>query len=364
MKKILIIGQTPPPYGGQIIHIGKIVSIFEKNKIEFQLIRMFFSEDMNENGKFSFKKIWKLLFLQIQTLYKLASYRPDYVYYPLSGCEKIPVYRDIVMLFFVRLFGFKTIFHFHAGGIAEIYPRLNFFMQKLFKFIFFKSGHSICMSKSGLKDPQFLESKNIEIIPYGVERSENEIKPDKYDMNKKCQVLFVGVCRESKGILDFIKVIDIANKADSRIIGKIVGKIFSEKEQEAVRRGIEQGIIISEGVKIGDEKNTIFKESDLFLFPSFFEHENFPTVVLEAFSYGIPVISTKWRGIVDQIEHGRNGYLHELHDIRGMADSIIKIANNKVLYKELSTNAFNDYNKLYTNRLFEKNIIKFFNNLA
>ena len=69
--KITVIGQTPPPYGGQIIHIGKIVNILENNGFDFLLIRMNFSEEMNEAGKFSFLKIWKLLQLILSLIKNL-----------------------------------------------------------------------------------------------------------------------------------------------------------------------------------------------------------------------------------------------------------------------------------------------------
>ncbi|PWA04884.1 glycosyltransferase family 4 protein [Flavobacterium psychrotolerans] len=361
--KILVIGQTPPPYGGQIIHIGKIVTILENNDFDFRLIRMNFSEEMNETGKFSYLKIWKLFKLILSVIKNLLSYRPDYVYYPPSGNEKAPVYRDIIVLFLIRLFRFKIIFHFHAGGISDIYPKLNFIVQKLFRFVFFQPNYSICMSKAGEKDPLFVESKEIVIIPYGVEDLKLSTDVNYKNPNNNFQVLFVGICRETKGIIDFVSVIEKANKLDNRIVGRIVGKIFSEIEEDVIQKGISKGIINFEGVKIGKEKNAIFCECDLFLFPTFFEHENFPTVNLEAFSSGMPVISTKWRGVVDQIRDGYNGYIHEVHDIDGMVDSILKIANDKELQSELSNNARSDYENQYSDQLFEQNILKFFKNL-
>lgn len=361
--KITVIGQTPPPYGGQIIHIGKIVTILENNGFDFSLIRMNFSEEMNETGKFSYLKIWKLVLLVLSVIKNLLFYRPDYVYYPPSGNEKAPIYRDIIVLFLIRLFRFKTIFHFHAGGIAAIYPRLNFCFQKLFRFVFFEPNYSICMSKEGTKDPLFVKSKEIVIIPYGVDDLKLSANVNYINSNNNFQVLFVGICRETKGIIDFVNVIEKANKLDKRIVGRIVGKIFSEKEDNVIQNGISKGIINFEGVKIGKDKNAIFCESDLFLFPTFFEHENFPTVNLEAFSSGLPVISTKWRGVIDQIRDGYNGYIHEVHDIDGMVESILKIVNNTALQSELSKNARADYEAHYSDQLFEQNILKFFKNL-
>ncbi|MCF0062721.1 glycosyltransferase family 4 protein [Dyadobacter chenwenxiniae] len=361
-KKILIIGQTPPPYGGQSIMIGKIVSFLDKSDFDYKLIRMNFSEEMDQTGKWGLMKIFKLFKILFSIIYTLLSYKPDYVYYPPSGFERVPIYRDIILLFFVRLLRFKVIFHFHAGGLTNIYESLSPFFKKTFEFVFFYPDYSICMSESGTADPLFLKCKDITIIPYGVDdlRIAGDIQKQNQD---RFSVLFVGVCRETKGILDYLDVIRRANKIDPRIRGQVVGKAFGTKEANALDLAVKEGLITYHGIKIGQEKINVFNESDLFLFPTFFEHENFPTVNLEAFSCGLPVISTKWRGVVNQITDGYNGYIHDVHGVESMAASIVKILNDKSLYSQLSQGARSSYEQYYSVGVFEKNIINFFNSL-
>jgi glycosyltransferase involved in cell wall biosynthesis len=361
-KKILVIGQTPPPYGGQSINIGRMISALDQKKIDYRFLRMNFSEEMNETGKFNLMKVWKLFKLVMQIISSLITYRPNYVYYPPSGPEIIPVYRDILVLFFVRMFGFKTIFHFHAGGLSDIYPTLSPILKSLFRFTFFNPTYSICLSKLGTKDPLFLNCKDIKIIPSGVDNIICKSKTNLTD-NNKFVVLFVGVCRETKGILDFIKIIEVCNKNNDRIVGRVIGKAFSEKEELAINNAVNSGILIYEGVKTGSIKNQIFCDSNLFLFPTFFEHENFPTVILEAFSCGLPVIATQWRGVSDQIIDGKNGYIHPIHDILGMSNSILTISHDDLLHQTLSRNARLDYLQNYSISKFEENIINFFTTL-
>ncbi len=361
-KRILIIGQTPPPYGGQSIMIGKITSFLEVNKFDSKLIRMNFSEEMDQTGKFGLMKIFKLFRILFSIVYTLFSYRPDYVYYPPSGFEKVPIYRDIILLFFIRLFRFKVIFHFHAGGLSNIYTSLSTPLKKIFEFAFFYPDYAICMSEAGKSDPLFLKCKNIAIIPYGVDDllTSNQINKNDSD---KFHVLFVGVCRESKGILDFLDVIRQANSIDKRIVGQVVGKAFDRKEAFALDQAVAEGLITYHGIRIGTDKVKVFNGSNLFLFPTFFEHENFPTVILEAFSCGLPVLSTKWRGVVNQITNDYNGYIHEVHDLAGMVDSILKILNDKYLYSQLVNGSRSSYENYYSIDVFETNIVNFFNSL-
>ncbi|PKK36156.1 hypothetical protein BWI96_12120 [Siphonobacter sp. SORGH_AS_0500] len=103
--------------------------------------------------------------------------------------------------------------------------------------------------------------------------------------------------------------------------------------------------------------------SNVLLFPTFFEHENFPTVILEAFSCGIPAISTNWRGVPDQITNDYNGYVHEIHDYEGMKKSILYLFENPTRYEEICLNARNSYLMNYSLEKFENNIVNFFNSL-
>lgn len=358
--KLLVIGQTPPPYGGQSINIGRMLAVFDNKQIPYKLLRMNFSEEMNENGKFSYKKLVKLFHLMFSTIKAILFYRPDYVYYPPAGPEKIPVYRDIIVLFFVRLFNKKVVFHFHAGGLSDIYPKLPGLVKRLFRFVFFKPEYAICLSKAGMKDPEFLGCNQIAVIPSGVEDVKRHADSS---IDQTFTVLFVGVCRETKGILDFLQIIAIANSKNKNIIGRVVGRAFSEKEELAIQKMVELGVIRYDGIKTGEDKNRIFSESNLFLFPTFFEHENFPTVILEAFSAGMPVIATNWRGVKDQVINDYNGYLYEVHDTEGMAQAILKLAGDKELYLKLSANARSDFENTYTIEKFEENITNFFTQL-
>ncbi|RZK13933.1 MAG: glycosyltransferase [Flavobacterium sp.] len=338
--------------------------IFSALGFDFHFIRLNFSDEMNENGKLKFVKIWRLFIICSSILKNLMIYRPDYVYYPPSGPEKIPVYRDLILVFLIKLFKNKVIFHFHAGGLSEIYPTLNRSMQWLFRFCFFNPDYAICMSSYGKKDPEFLKAKCIEIIPYGVQMDTVVDAPIERSMSSNITILFVGVCRETKGILDFIQVIQKVHTKNSAVKGRVLGTVFSEKEKKAINLAVDAGFLDYEGVKIGKEKDQVFSESDIFLFPTFFEHENFPTVNLEAFAHGLPVISTKWRGVQDQVCQGENGYIHDVHDIDSMANSILTLTEDSDLYKRLSLNARQEYVRLYTAERFETNVTNFFNKLS
>jgi len=59
-NKILVVGQTPPPFGGQAIMIERLLEGKYKDTELFH-VRMSFSREMNEMGRFSFFKIFHLI---------------------------------------------------------------------------------------------------------------------------------------------------------------------------------------------------------------------------------------------------------------------------------------------------------------
>lgn len=328
--------------------------------IRYRHIRLNFSDEISDMGSFRIKKLARLAEIFFRLVWQLVVYRPSIVYYPPAGPTKTAMFRDIVLLFPVRLIGSRRVFHFHAGGISTIYTQLNPFLRRLYMFTYSDADHSICLSNSGIKDPQFLRSKQIHVIPSGV--TDMGMRGT-LSQKKHFRVLFVGLCSESKGVLDFIEVIREARKTHPRIRGKLVGKVASPKELSAIEQAAHEGMLVYEGVQTGNALSGIFREADIFLFPSYFEAENFPTVIPEAFSAGLPVLATRWRGITDQVITGYNGFLHDVHDIAGMAASVIALAEDTVLHSQMSAHARHDFETRYRMGIFDRSIIHFFKSL-
>lgn len=56
--------------------------------------------------------------------------------------------------------------------------------------------------------------------------------------------------------------------------------------------------------------------------------EGTPVVVMEANAAGLPVVATNHAGIPDIIQDGVNGFLIDEHDLEGMANAMIRLADN------------------------------------
>jgi glycosyltransferase involved in cell wall biosynthesis len=66
------------------------------------------------------------------------------------------------------------------------------------------------------------------------------------------------------------------------------------------------------GFVSGADKERAFSEADLFCFPTYYLGENQPVNIIEAFAFGLPLVTTRWRSLPEMLPAGYPG----LVDIR------------------------------------------------
>ncbi len=96
-----------------------------------------------------------------------------------------------------------------------------------------------------------------------------------------------------------------------------------------------------------------YSAADLFVLPS--EKEAFPLSILEAMSYGLPVVATNVDGIPEQVAHGQNGFLLFDRDTGLLASCIAALFDSNELRLSMSRQARALYNeKFQLENCFEK----------
>jgi glycosyltransferase involved in cell wall biosynthesis len=363
-KKIIVVGQTPPPYGGQALMIEYML---EANfvEIEFYHVRMCFSREMNERGKLSFYKITHLFEIIYSTILLKIKYNVDVLYYPPSNAPKISVFRDLIFLFCTRFFFKKIIFHFHAAGISEFIQSQNFFIKKIAFAILQGPNLAISSSSYNPPDAKFLKAKREVIIPLGIPNIVSDFQPKKRDLGV-LNILFVGLLNSTKGEGYLVDAISNLKLKGYVINLRVAGKFETDDYKAAFFRKVKNCNLENNveylGVITGKIKNKIFMDTDLFCFPSFFISESFGIVLLEAMMYKLPIIATKWRGIQSIVEDGKNGYLVDIKNASQLEDKIeifLKRPDLLAIMGECSRSLFlkNYTVSTYTEKL-EKEFIK------
>jgi len=177
-------------------------------------------------------------------------------------------------------------------------------------------------------------------------------------ISNEYNILYLGSLSTHKGlktlINSFLKIMDDKKLNNYNISLHIAGngplwnflKNFSENYKN----------IYLYGHITGKDKYKLLAKSNVLVLPSIC-YENSPTVIYEAFNYGIPVIASDVGGINELIIHGHNGFLFKRKNDKELMYYLKKIILKKELYQYLSKNAYesskNSDFELHMNKLAE-----------
>ncbi len=294
--------------------------------------------------------LWYLFKSYLQFIYHLPSAKIIHIHLSEPGSAM----RKLLYFFPALLLGKKTIVHFHAFSPDTT---INGSKQWVYRYIFSRAKKVIVLSNSWKEAVNKVFSlDNIEVV---YNPCTTVINDKQYKRQK--QILYAGAINARKGYADMIRA--FAKIADKHKDWKIVFAGNGEVEQGkllAKEQGIETQCKFLGWVN-GEQKDKAFKEASIFCLPSY--AEGFPMAVLDAWSYGLPVITTPVGGIPDVAQNGENmlvfppgnidklaEYMHLLITDEGCYEKIteasIDFAKNKFSIKEINAQIGNIYNEL------------------
>lgn len=363
MTKLIIVGQIPPPFHGQSVMI-KAMADGLTGRLDYELVPMRFSREVDENGDFAFAKLIHLVALVFRVVRLLRRYPGSTLYYPPAPPKWSTVLRDWVFLAITRPFAGKTVFHFHAYGLGDFL--LKHARLKWLRGPFMNPDVAIILGELCRKDAEVVEARRIKAIPYGIDVRVFRHAAEKREDLKR--ILFVGLHIESKGILDLLDTAHVLKSAGTDFRMHTVGpwkndqirKTFESKRREL---GLD-GLVIYRGELSGDALWAEYSEADLFFFPTFFEFETFGLVVLEAMAYGLPVVASDWRGPGDVVEHGTTGFSCPVHDAKAYAEAIEKILCDRELGETMGNAGRKQYEERYSKTQFIQSVEAVFRELT
>jgi glycosyltransferase involved in cell wall biosynthesis len=345
-KKILFVGQLPPPFHGQAV-VNGLVFEAEWQSFEKVVLPMEYSKTIDDVGSAGFSKVIHLISLILKTWKIWLVERPDAIYYPPASAHKVPVLRDIIYLGCTRFLFKKTVFHFHAGGLGQYLDSIGL-LGKLAKWVYRKPDLAIELYREADSPGEYLGAKKVSIVPNGL-----AVEGEAASMMEGTDItmMFVGSLREDKGVLDVIRTVTELKKRGSHVRVQLAGGWVSEdfrKEAEALVKELEvEDRIEWLGIIQGDVKWAAFRRSHCFFFPTFYHSEKFPLVLIEALGMGLPVVSTNWRGIPQLLEGSDAAAIHEVGDVEGFANAIQRLDEDREKCRVCGANARSHYEKNY-----------------
>lgn len=254
-------------------------------------------------------------------------------------------------------------------GLGSVFIQNNLIIKLLvlicYKIIFLKSYVVFFQNKKDLnyfvKNSIINKKKAILIPGSGINISLYDYNLPVEKKEKNFQFLFFGRIISEKGIIDLVEAIKIINKKISNISFLLIG---DTDENDKKYKQISQYINNSSGLftykKHSDNIAKYIKNSDCVILPS--HREGMPRSLLEAASYGVPIIASDVPGCNDIIINKKTGLLFKAKDPSDIVDKLIYFIN--MTHKEkiiLSKNARNKIEKEFDESIVIKSYNKYIN---
>ena len=262
------------------------------------------------------KKLLVLCKAILQFLYWML-FHPEIKIVHVQGSVGASFWRKAIFIYIAKFFHKKVVWH--AGRFAVFYQQHRYAVRKVVD----KSDVIIALSeywKEYFKNE--FPTKRVEIIKNVISAPVVHKQQTGY-----FTLLFLGLLGKNKGIYDLLECIR-DHKVEFQ--GKLKLYIGGNGEIEHVKQLIKEygiaDIVIFEGWVSGDKKIELLNKSDAYILPSY--KEGLPISILEAMSYGMPIISTPVGGIPEIVSNGENGYLVEPGNKEDIYKAIMSLLND------------------------------------
>lgn len=324
MKEILFIGniqfgESPTGGGAQAknqIFLGFLQSKFEnvtffdtwkKNKIK-SLLLILFKIIVSPNKKI----ILSLTFHGVYILSKIVS--------------RLPIKRNID--------------YWVIGGDIAHYIKNN----RLDATSYFTCFNTIVVEANYIaRELSELGITNVKVVPNFKNIPDIKIKTNQ---NSKIRFVFLSRLIEEKGVG---LIIDAASKISNQefevdFYGSVSNKFSKEYFEKLNKNNIKYKGFLDLESNLGYE---ILASYDVLLFPTYFEGEGFPGVLIDAFICGLPVITTNFHANSEIVSDGKNGIIIPPKNIEALKKAMLGFIDGTFNLKEMKQEALNKV-KLYS----------------
>ena len=327
MSKLLVLGPctnktNPSKTGGAVVLFENLIEQLDKSKIDYVLIDT--NKENYTNTLIAYLSvIFQLCFKQFgKTHISLHSSRDYIVFAPL-------------ILFISKISNKKCSLRKFGGEAFEHFTKAKGFKKKILNFIFKNIDYLFLEMKYLVEN---FKPINPNTFWFPNVRNENNIENINLNYNKK--FIFISQVKYEKGIDEIINAFKLL---DNTFTIDIYGPIVDERYNIDTFKDFEN--INYKGALNSNEVLKTLNDYDILVLPTFYEGEGYPGIIIESYSVEKPVISTRWKGIVEIVENEKTGLLIEPKNTNELVNAIKYFNENN--YLEFSRNAkekFKEFN--------------------
>ena len=359
MKKILAFVPSPPPCAGPEITSKALLENLKLEKdCSLRILKSNVRTNNHEKGKFNISGLTSAVRVLFKLFVSCVTYRPAIVYFLLSS-SKVGFLRDFFVILISKICFCSVIAHYHGSNFRNFYLGQSQWYQWLIR-IGLKNIDTLIVQGECLK-PVFEDlypADRIKVLHNGVPLELIE-KSDKTKRNgdQALSLLFISHISFTKGFYELIFAFeelsmeypdlslwvagDLTLNAttqsefltgNSREFYKQHFRFVHEKIENFLEKSNEKKIRYF-GVVDEKEKCALYEKADIFVLPSY--TEGFPTAVLEAMAFGMPMVVSSVGAMPEILQEEENALFVPPGDAKILANRIRRLLTDPSLRKRM-----------------------------
>lgn len=369
MKILHISKFFPPNFGGIENQVKSICDYLYNRKIKVEVLA-FGKKNCISRRKYNiheFKPILKLFSQPLSISYIIQGRR-------LINKNEIIHYHypNIIGLILCFLFvGNKNLyFHWHSDILNQRY--LNLFFSLIEKNLLKRSKKIIFTSLHYAKKFKYYNSfkKKIQIINCGTDdlnfefKKSVEAKKNYFRIKKKFKsnkiIYSIGRLVPYKGF-KYLILSSKSLKNNQKILIAGIGKDYDYLKQLIDYNNLNKKVFLLGKVTLSEHLSYL-KLCDIFCLPSISKNEAFGVALIEAMSFGKPIISTniKDSGVNFVNKHNITGFRAPIKNSKKIGNLILSLLSNKKKYRQISLNSKKRYQRYFTSNKVNKSFLNMY----
>lgn len=250
-----------------------------------------------------------------------------------------PISADIVIkfLYYIRLK--KDVFYWVVGGSLHNMVKEGKIKTNHMRYLkaILVQGTIMCkeLQEAGLDNVIYIpNSKYIDYIPAKSQDGQQD----------KIHFVFLSRISPYKGcdyIFESVKELNMqyADKFDVTFFGRIESGYNSFQKSIGLFENVRYKGVLN--LLSGNSGYEELAQYDVMLFPTYWDGEGFPGVVIDAYISSLPIIATNWNLNTDVIEDGKDGWIIPVHDVEALTAAM----KNVIEHPETLDSKVNHINK-------------------
>lgn len=333
---------------------GGVAQYYNAIKPLYKIDTDYLVSGAREDGEPLYKILVRFVFDYARFIAKLCNSNYDLIHLNPSFCSKALV-RDGIFLLISKVFG-KKVLIFNHGWDEKTEHQIRTHCLSLFRMVFSRADAYIVLASGfkrklvelGYSNPIFVETTVVEDFLFSAGDDACTIRKNR--QYKDFKILFLSRIEIGKGVYESLDAFHLLKKKYPEISMIFAGDGSELANLRRYAANHNMTDIEFTGYVSGSAKSDVFSRADVYLFPSW--SEGMPISVLEAMSYGLPVVTRPVGGIPDFFENGKMGFVTESKDPEVLADLLGKLIDDRE-----GRLSMGDFNHRYAREHFQPSII-------